>query len=102
MIHQQCHILLCVRVKALSARDDIADEFMILFNVRLLPGGLGIAEEQTGSKAVSGGVLKAERVFKLNTVIGKDDRKEFAESSQTQMLRQVVKHSQYACLSGVL
>ena len=49
VVHQQRDILLGVRIQALAPGEHIANELVILLNVRLLPGGHGITVEDAGS-----------------------------------------------------
>lgn len=101
MIEDKGDILCRELYKAGAFGNDLSQLYVALLNVRLLPGCLGIAEEQTAAQTILCGMLQTDGILELDAVVRQDDREQLAKYRQAQMLRQMVEYIQYAALRGI-
>lgn len=97
MVDKQSDVLLSKGFQRSTLRNHIADQLVILLNTALLIGLAGIAVKDFGSfKAVVRiqWFLKRDRILKLRTVVGQNNRKKLTEKIEAQDVLQPVKLTQ--------
>ena len=101
VVHQQRDILLGVGIQALAPGKHIANELVVLLNVRLLPGGHGIAVEDAGPHRQAVGLLQVVHPLELAPVIREDDGKEPRKDLVAQAYFQEIEYALHGITGSV-